>query len=133
MTERQGNLGELFGVTRQVAGDAATVLQQSLLSTQYGVPAEGEERADFLRRMAGATALPSIVELERLWYEILREMSDSAKVVKFRATVARIDDEATPDQDESQDRRRKRGRARRSVHGQQPTAITSAICRAGSR
>ncbi len=102
LTERQGNLGELFGVTRQVAGDAATVLSQSLLTTQYGVPTEGEERAEFLRRIAGATALPSIVELERLWYEILREMSDGAKVVKFRATVARIDDETTPDQDESQ-------------------------------
>ena len=29
LRERQGNLGELFGVTRQIAGDAATVLQQS--------------------------------------------------------------------------------------------------------
>ena len=103
LTERQGNLGELFGVTRQVAGDAATVLSQSILTTQYGIPTEGEERAEFLRRLAGATALPSIVELERLWYEILREMTDSAKVVKFRTAVAKIDDEATPE-DESQAR-----------------------------
>jgi biopolymer transport protein ExbB len=102
LTERQGNLGELFGVTRQVAGDAANVLSQSLLTTQYGVPADGEERAEFLRRLAGATALPSINELERLWYEILREMTDSAKVVKFRTAVAQLDDEATPDVDESQ-------------------------------
>jgi biopolymer transport protein ExbB len=102
LTERQGNLGELFGVTRQVAGDAATVLSQSLLTTQYGVPTEGEDRATFLRRIAGATALPSINELERLWYEILREMTDSAKVVKFRTAVARLDDEKTPDVDESQ-------------------------------
>ena len=103
LTERQGNLGELFGVTRQVAGDAATVLNQSILTTQYGVPTEGEERADFLRRLAGATALPSIVELERLWYEILREMTDSAKVVKFRTAVAQIDEADTPE-DESQAR-----------------------------
>jgi biopolymer transport protein ExbB len=102
LTERQGNLGELFGVTRQVAGDAATVLSQSLQSTQYEVPAQGEERADFLRRLAGATTLPSITELERLWYEILREMTDSAKVVKYRTAVARLDDEATPDVDESE-------------------------------
>jgi biopolymer transport protein ExbB len=102
LTERQGNLGELFGVTRQVAGDAATMLSQSLLTTQYGIPTQGEERSDFLRRLAGATALPSITELERLWYEILREMTDSAKVVKFRTAVARVDDEATPDVDESQ-------------------------------
>jgi biopolymer transport protein ExbB len=34
LTQHQGNLGELFGVTRQVAGDAANTLQQSLLSTR---------------------------------------------------------------------------------------------------
>jgi biopolymer transport protein ExbB len=101
LAQRQGNLGELFGVTRQVAGDAATVLQQSLVSTQYGVPTEGEERAEFLRRLAGATALPSIVELERLWYELIREMADGGKVVRFRAQVAQIDNASTPD-DESQ-------------------------------
>jgi biopolymer transport protein ExbB len=100
LTTHQGNLGELFGVTRQVAGDAATVLQQSLLSTQYGAPTEGEERAEFLRRLAGATALPSIVELERLWYEMHREITDSGKVVKFRTAVAPLDNPATPE-DES--------------------------------
>jgi len=102
LTERQGNLGELFGVTRQVAGDAATVLSQSMLSTQYETPAQGEDRADFLRRIAGATALPSITELERLWYEILREMTDTAKVVKYTTPVARLDDPLTADVDESQ-------------------------------
>jgi biopolymer transport protein ExbB len=71
------------------------------LSAQYGVPAEGEERADFMRRLAAARELPSIVELERLWYEIVREMTDGGKVVKFRAAVAPIDDETTPDVDES--------------------------------
>jgi biopolymer transport protein ExbB len=102
LTERQGNLGELFGVTRQVAGDAAGVLSGSLLTTQYGVPTQGDERADFLRRLAGATALPSITELERLWYEILREMTDGAKVAKYRTAVALVDDRTTPDVDESQ-------------------------------
>ena len=42
LRERAGNLGELFGVTRQVAGDAATALQQSLISGQF------PEREDFL-------------------------------------------------------------------------------------
>ena len=60
-----------------------------MLTTQYGVPAEGEERAEFLRRLAAARGLPSIVELERLWYEILREMTDSGKVAKFRAPSRR--------------------------------------------
>jgi biopolymer transport protein ExbB len=87
LDQHQGNLGELFGVTRQVAGDAATVLTQSMLTAQYGEPAEGEERADFLRRVAAARALPSIVELQRMWYELVREMADGAKVVRFTAPV----------------------------------------------
>jgi biopolymer transport protein ExbB len=91
LKDHEGNLGELFGVTRQVAGDAANVLQQSMLSAQYGVPAEGEERVEFLRRMAGAKTLPSITELERLWYELMREMTDASKVVKFTTAVLQHD------------------------------------------
>jgi biopolymer transport protein ExbB len=91
LREREGNLGELFGVTRQVAGDAATVLQQSLITTQYGTPTEGEERAEFLRRLAGARALPSITELERLWYELLREITDGGKVTKYTTPVLQLD------------------------------------------
>jgi biopolymer transport protein ExbB len=102
LTDKQGNLGELFGVTRQVAGDAATMLSQSLLTTQYEMATEGEDRTEFLRRIAAATALPSISELERLWYEVLREMTDSGKVAKYRTAVARADDPTTEDVDESQ-------------------------------
>ena len=91
LRQHEGNLGELFGVTRQVAGDAATVMQQSLLTTQYVTPPEGEERAEFLRRLAGARALPSIRELERLWYELLREMTDGGTVVKFNTGVLQAD------------------------------------------
>jgi len=91
LKQRLGNLGELFGVTRQVAGDAANTLQQSILTTQYGTPAQGEERAEFLRRLAGAKALPSIAELERLWFELMREMTDAGRVVKYKASVLEQD------------------------------------------
>ena len=101
LSERQGNLGELFGVTRQVAGDASTVLQESLLSTQFDVGDEEEGRADFMRRLAAARALPSLNELERLWYELVREMTSDGKVVKYRTPVKPLDDPSTPE-DESQ-------------------------------
>jgi biopolymer transport protein ExbB len=98
LKQHQGNLGELFGVTRQVAGDAANQLQSSLLSTEYGAPKDGEEeRAEFLRRLAGAKALPNITELERLWYELLREMADGGKVVKYKATVIQRNEQNEPD------------------------------------
>ncbi len=87
LKQHQGNLGELFGVTRQVAGDAASALQQSLISAQFPA-AEGEEdRIAFLRRLATAKALPSIAELERLWFELQREMTATAEVARFKARV----------------------------------------------
>jgi biopolymer transport protein ExbB len=91
LSQREGNLGELFGVTRQVAGDAANTLQQSVLSTQLRTPEGGEERSEFLRRLAAAKALPSITELERLWYELTREMTEASKVVQYRAPVLQSD------------------------------------------
>src|SRR6056297_3022219 len=34
LDERMGNLGELFGVVRQVAGDVGTVIEESMVSAQ---------------------------------------------------------------------------------------------------
>ncbi|HEY8521898.1 MAG TPA: MotA/TolQ/ExbB proton channel family protein [Gammaproteobacteria bacterium] len=91
LAQSQGYLGELFGVTRQVAGDAANVLSQSMLTAQYAATDEGEERVEFLRRIAGARALPSITELERMWFELMREMVDAAKVQRFTVNILQND------------------------------------------
>ena len=91
LRQREGNLGELFGVTRQIAGDAATVLTNSMLSAQFRAP-EGEEgREVFMRRIAGAKELPGIDELQRMWFELQREMTETAKVVRFKAPVKQRD------------------------------------------
>jgi biopolymer transport protein ExbB len=87
LRQREGNLGELFGVTRQIAGDAANVLSASMLSAQFR-PAEGEEARDaFMRRIAAAKELPGIDELQRMWFELQREMTETSKVVHFKAPV----------------------------------------------
>jgi biopolymer transport protein ExbB len=96
LRQHAGNLGELFGVTRQVASDAANVLEQSLLTAQYAAHGDREERSEFLRRIAGATALPSITELERLWFELHREMTAAAAVERFAAPVVPVDAGAAP-------------------------------------
>jgi len=94
LKQHEGNLGELFGVTRQIAGDAANVLLQSMLTVQYPA-AEGEEdRAEFLVGMAAQKSLPSIVELERMWFELQREMTENGKVVRFNAPVLQADGSA---------------------------------------
>jgi biopolymer transport protein ExbB len=82
LNERMGNLGEMFGVVRQVAGDATSTFENSLTSSQ--IP---NDRIDFLADLAQRKALPTIPELEGLWYEIQREIVESGRVVTFNAPV----------------------------------------------
>jgi biopolymer transport protein ExbB len=82
---REGNLGELFGVTRQVAGDAANTLSQSLISAQF------PDREDFLRNLASAKVLPSINELEQLWFVLQQEMTESGRIAKLNAEIVGTD------------------------------------------
>ncbi len=82
---REGNLGELFGVTRQVAGDVSSVALNSLTTARY------PERDEFLAKLAKAKSLPSIVELEQLWFEMLREMRETGRVARFKTKVATPD------------------------------------------
>jgi len=75
------SLGELFGVVRQVANDTTSLLNSSLVSSQY------PGRSVLTEQLADSDALPSIGELEKLWILLLEEMTESGKVVTFNAPV----------------------------------------------
>lgn len=79
-------LGEVFGLARQVAGDSATLLQQSMTTAQIAVDGE-DDRVTALRTLAEADAAPGAEALKRLWTELLREMTLAAQVTKFKAKV----------------------------------------------
>jgi biopolymer transport protein ExbB len=85
LTQRLGTLGELFGVVRQVAGDSSAILYNSLLSAQY------PKRDEFFTELGKSKALPSIDQLERLWFELQREMTESGQVAAFRTTIVGAD------------------------------------------
>jgi biopolymer transport protein ExbB len=85
LTARLGSLGELFGVVRQVSGDVSSVISQSLISSQY------PGRAEFFFQLSKAKELPSIEQLERLWYEMQREMTESGRVVRFHTPIVVAD------------------------------------------
>ncbi|HJP04664.1 MAG: MotA/TolQ/ExbB proton channel family protein [Gammaproteobacteria bacterium] len=89
LNERLGSLKELFGVMQQVAGDARTRFETSLTSVEY------PDRTEFLEGLAktigSSSQLPSLEEIERLWFELQREMTESGKVVKFSASVRTVD------------------------------------------
>ena len=89
-----GSLVELFGHLQSSAGEAAVQFSGSLTSPQYGI-----ERVDFLNdltsKMSETTELPTIREIEGLWYELQREMVASGQVVSFDTTVIDVDGESS--------------------------------------
>jgi biopolymer transport protein ExbB len=82
---KAGTLGEMFGAVRQAAGDTASVLSNSMVSAQF------PDRGAFVADLAQRTELPSIESLERLWFEMQREMTESGRVVRFNATLVAAD------------------------------------------
>jgi biopolymer transport protein ExbB len=83
--ERLGGLKELFGVLQQASGDARGNFEQSVTQVQY------PERTDFLlalaKKVGQSNRLPSLEEIERLWFELQREMTESGKVTTFMTNV----------------------------------------------
>ena len=81
LDERLGALRELFGVLQTVTGDAQGRFQNSLTNIHY--PDREEFLVELGGRMAGATSLASIQDIERLWYEMQREITESGRNVLF--------------------------------------------------
>ena len=92
LEERQGEFGELFGVARAAAADLNEQLSDSLISAQF--PGRGEELAE----IAQANSLPTIDELEGLWYTMLQEMGEQGKVARFSAEVVGNDNQAASEE-----------------------------------
>ncbi|MBK7730376.1 MAG: MotA/TolQ/ExbB proton channel family protein [Gammaproteobacteria bacterium] len=86
LRERLGSLSELFGHVTSASGDARATFETSMTGAQFGVERIG--RIDRLIELASSgESLPSIEDLEGLWYELQQEMIESGRVVKFDATV----------------------------------------------
>lgn len=78
---RVGNLGEMFGVVRQTATDLSTVLSDSLTSIEV------KERKADLNKLSEAKELPTIKELEDLWYSLQHEMTINGAISTFTTDV----------------------------------------------
>ncbi len=81
LTQRLGELGELFGVVRQVANEASGQVWDSLISSQLG------PRKETLDKLGRSNELPTTDDLEKLWYELQREMTEQGQVVRYPAQV----------------------------------------------
>jgi len=89
LDERLGALKELFGVLQTVSGDTQGRFNSSLTNLQF------PEREAFLvalgSKMASATELAQIEDIETLWFELQREITESGRVVRFNHLVTRAD------------------------------------------
>ena len=85
LSKRLGELKELFGVLQQVSGDTRSKFQTSVISAQ--IPNRGEFLNEFAQSMGSSSKLASIEEIERLWFELQREMTQSGKIETFNREV----------------------------------------------
>ncbi len=81
LDKRSGVLGELFGVAKQVAGDLKADLENSLVSEQY------PNRTKQLAELVDSKTLPTIDQLETLWFTLQQEMTESGKVVRYPTEI----------------------------------------------
>ena len=87
LAQRSGNLGELFGVVRQAAGDTRSQWQDSLLNMQL----PGRKAA--LEQLAGSRQIPTLEALESFWFLLQQDMTASGKISRFVAPVVGLDGE----------------------------------------
>jgi biopolymer transport protein ExbB len=83
--DRLGGLKELFGVLQQASGDARGQFETSLTQVQF--PDRTQFLTDFAKKMGQSNRLASLEEIERLWFELQREMTETGKVSTFTTTV----------------------------------------------
>ena len=85
LQDRLGELKELFGVLQQAAGDARGNFDTSVTQVQF--PDRGQWLTEFAQKMGSTTRMPTLEEIERIWFELQREMTESAKVLRLNTTV----------------------------------------------
>lgn len=81
LEQRSGNLGELFGVVRQTAGDTQSQWQGSLLNMQF------PKRMQTLETLSASRGIPTLEALENFWYLLQQDMTASGKISRFEAPV----------------------------------------------
>ncbi|MES0873319.1 MotA/TolQ/ExbB proton channel family protein [Sinimarinibacterium thermocellulolyticum] len=89
LDDKLGALKELFGIFQQTSGDLQGIFFDSPISAQY--PDRTEFLEAFAKKMSRASEISTIEEIERLWFELQREMTETGKIVRFEAPVLLAD------------------------------------------
>lgn len=86
LKERLGSLSELFGHLTAASGDLASNIEVSLVSSEF--PSREGFLQTLIAKMSGTDQLPQIEEIEKVWYEMLNEITQQGVVSRFTADVA---------------------------------------------
>jgi biopolymer transport protein ExbB len=89
LNERMGALKELLGVLQTVAGDTQGRFAASLTNIEY--PDRGDFLVELGSSLAGASNIPEIEEIERLWAMLQQEVNESGKISRFTHLVTKAD------------------------------------------
>ena len=85
LDKRIGDLGELFGVFRQVADDTETMIYDSLITL------EKPDRKASISRLAESTEIPTIPQMRELWSLLIEEAALSGQTSRFSNEIVKPD------------------------------------------
>ncbi len=89
LDERLGTLKDLFSHLQTSAGSAAAKIDNSIISAEF--PGRSLFLTGLSKKIANSSTLPSIREMEQLWYELQREIIETGKVSRFTTNVIDTD------------------------------------------
>jgi len=85
LRDRRGALNELFGTLQGVAGDFLSNFENSLISAQY--TGRSLQLEEIIERAGSTIEQLNVEEMERFWFFMHQELTESGQVVSFSADV----------------------------------------------
>ena len=85
LTLKLGNLGEMFGVVKQVSGQTRGEFKNSITNI------DNPNRDSFLKNLAESKKLPDLADISGLWVELLKEIRNAESIKTFTTEVLSAD------------------------------------------
>ena len=85
LTLKLGNLGEMFGVVKQVSGQTRGEFKNSITNI------DNPGRDLFLKNLAESKKLPDLKDISGLWVELVKEIRNAESIKTFKTNVLSAD------------------------------------------
>ena len=85
LTLKLGNLGEMFGVVKQVSGQTRGEFKNSITNI------DNPDRDLFLKNLAESKKLPDLADISALWVELVKEIRNAESIKVFNTNVVSAD------------------------------------------